>query len=52
MQVERRFPDRQGARILVFCGQGLLVSVEALEALEDAGYANLAGLKGGEVHCC
>lgn len=45
--VEKRFPDKEGAKLIVGCSNGRAYSVDALEALDEAGYANLAWLKGG-----
>jgi rhodanese-related sulfurtransferase len=47
LQIERRFPDKQNAKLLVACGNGTQYSIDALEALDEAGYVNLVGLKGG-----
>lgn len=45
--VEKRFPDKANAKLIVGCSNGRAYSVDALEALDEAGYANLAWLKGG-----
>ena len=46
LQVEKRFPDKE-TPLLVGCSNGRAYSMDALEALDEAGYYNLAGLKGG-----
>ena len=46
MQVERKFPDK-AAKLLIGCSNGRQYSMDALMELDDAGYINLAGLKGG-----
>lgn len=46
LQVEKKFPDKE-AKILIGCSNGRAYSMDALEALDEAGYTNLAGLKGG-----
>jgi rhodanese-related sulfurtransferase len=45
-QVEKRFPDKE-TKIMIACSNGTRYSLDALEALDEAGYENLAGLKGG-----
>lgn len=45
-QVEKRFPDKE-AKLLIGCSNGKAYSMDALMALDEAGYTNLAGLKGG-----
>lgn len=44
--MEKRFPNKS-AKLLVGCSNGRAYSVDALEALDEAGYENLAWLKGG-----
>ncbi len=44
--VAARFPEKD-ARLLVHCSDGRARSRGALQALEDAGYSRLAGLRGG-----
>ena len=46
LQVQRRFPDK-GAKLLVACSNGRQYSIDALEALDEAGYTNIVGLRGG-----
>jgi hypothetical protein len=48
-EVARRFPDRESARLLVADADGRPGSgaQEALELLDDSGYACLVGLVGG-----
>jgi rhodanese-related sulfurtransferase len=45
-QVQRKFPDR-GAKLLVACSNGRQYSIDALEKLDEAGYTNIVGLRGG-----
>lgn len=45
-QVERKFPDKD-AGLVVGCSNGRAYSMDALMALDEAGYTNLVGLKGG-----
>lgn len=45
-QIAKRFPDKS-AKILVACSDGRSYSMEALETLDEMGYTNLVGLKGG-----
>eukprot|EP00879_Flechtneria_rotunda_P002041 GHRR01002220.1.p1 GENE.GHRR01002220.1~~GHRR01002220.1.p1 ORF type:complete len:226 (+),score=54.31 GHRR01002220.1:706-1383(+) len=45
-QVEARFPDKN-AKLLIACSNGTQYSIDALEALDEAGYVNIVGLKGG-----
>ncbi len=42
--VKKRFPDT-GAKLLVACSDGRKYSMDALMALDEAGYTNLTGLK-------
>ncbi|GBF97959.1 hypothetical protein Rsub_10632 [Raphidocelis subcapitata] len=44
--MEKKFPNKQ-AKLLVGCSNGRAYSVDVLEALDEAGYENLAWLKGG-----
>lgn len=44
--VEKRIPDKS-TPILVCCSDGTTYSIDALCALEEAGYETLVGLKGG-----
>lgn len=46
LQVEKRFPNKD-TPIVIGCSTGTKYSLDALEALDEAGYTNLAGLKGG-----
>ena len=46
LQVEKKFPNKE-APLLVACGNGRQYSIDALDLLDEAGYINLAGLKGG-----
>jgi len=45
-QVQKRFPSKE-AKLLVACSNGRQYSIDALEALDEAGYTNLVGLRGG-----
>lgn len=45
-QVQRKFPNKD-AKLLVACANGSQYSIDALEALDEAGYTNLVGLRGG-----
>lgn len=44
--MKKRFP-KDDAKILIGCSDGRTYSRMALEALDEAGYVNLAGLRGG-----
>lgn len=44
--IEKRYPDKE-TKFLVGCSDGRKYSLDALGALDEAGYGNLAGLKGG-----
>ncbi len=44
--VEKRYPDKQ-TKLLIACSDGRKYSMDALGALDEAGYENIAGLKGG-----
>ena len=46
-EVRRIFPDPQAARIIVCCSDGRNRAIQALEALDAAGYVNIVGLRGG-----
>ena len=43
--MEKRFPDKE-TPLLVACSDGTTYALDALEALDEAGYTNLVGLKG------
>ncbi|DBA86354.1 hypothetical protein WJX79_004408 [Trebouxia sp. C0005] len=45
-QVEKKFPDKE-TKLLIGCSNGRAYSMDALMALDEAGYTNIAGLKGG-----
>jgi rhodanese-related sulfurtransferase len=45
-QVEKAIPDKD-TPIMVGCSDGTTYSIDALMALEDAGYTTMVGLKGG-----
>jgi rhodanese-related sulfurtransferase len=45
-QIQRRFPNKD-AKLLVACSNGTQYSIDALEALDEAGYTNIVGLRGG-----
>ena len=44
--VEKSFPDKE-AKLLIGCSDGRRYSMDALIALDEAGYTNIVGLKGG-----
>jgi len=46
-EVRRIFPDPQTARIIICCSDGRNRAIQALEALDAAGYVNIVGLRGG-----
>lgn len=46
LQVQKRFPSKE-AKLIVACSNGRQYSIDALEALDEAGYTNLVGLRGG-----
>lgn len=45
-QVRKIFPDTS-TRIIIQCSDGRKRALAALMALDDAGYSNIVGLKGG-----
>ncbi|KAK9816815.1 hypothetical protein WJX72_005336 [[Myrmecia] bisecta] len=45
-QVKKRFPDTE-TPLLIGCSDGRTYSIDALMALDEAGYTNMVGLKGG-----
>lgn len=45
-QVEKKIPDKE-TFIIVGCSDGTAYTMDALQLLDDAGYINLVGLKGG-----
>ena len=45
-QVEKKFPDKE-AKLVIGCSDGRQRSIMALEALDEAGYENIVGAKGG-----
>ena len=45
-QVEKLFPDKE-AKILVACSDGRNRTLQALEFLDEMGYVNIVGLRGG-----
>ncbi|KAL3149922.1 hypothetical protein ABBQ38_013286 [Trebouxia sp. C0009 RCD-2024] len=44
--VEKKFPDKE-TKLIIGCSNGRQYSMDALMALDEAGYFNLAGLRGG-----
>jgi rhodanese-related sulfurtransferase len=44
--VKKRFPNTE-APLLIACSDGRTYSIDALEALDEAGYTRLVGLRGG-----
>ena len=45
-EVQKKFPDKN-TRIIIACSDGRNRAIQALEALDDAGYVNIVGLRGG-----
>ena len=45
--VEKSFPDKENIKLLVGCSDGRQYTMDALMALDEAGYVNIVGLKGG-----
>ena len=45
-QVAKVFPDKN-EKIIVACSDGRNRAIQALEALDEAGYVNIVGLRGG-----
>jgi len=45
-QIQKAFPDKE-ARILVSCSDGRNRAIQALEIMDEMGYVNIVGLKGG-----
>ncbi|BDA51186.1 probable thiosulfate sulfurtransferase 16, chloroplastic [Coccomyxa sp. Obi] len=45
-QVKKRFPDTE-TKLLVACNNGRTYTMDALMALDEEGYTNIVGLKGG-----
>jgi len=45
-QIEKMFPDKE-ARIIVSCSDGRNRAIQALEIMDEMGYVNIVGLKGG-----
>ena len=45
-QVQKAFPDKN-AKIMVACSDGRIRAIAALEAMDDLGYVNIVGLRGG-----
>jgi rhodanese-related sulfurtransferase len=46
-EVEKMFPDKKAAKIVVVCSDGRQRAVHALDMLDEAGYEKLVLLKGG-----
>uniref|UniRef100_A0A7S0XEX7 Rhodanese domain-containing protein n=1 Tax=Mantoniella antarctica TaxID=81844 RepID=A0A7S0XEX7_9CHLO len=46
-EIERIFPDKANAKIIISCSDGRNRAIQALEALDEAGYVNIVGLRGG-----
>ena len=44
-EVQKKFPDKN-TRIIIACSDGRNRAIQALEALDDAGYVNIVGLRG------
>jgi len=45
-QVEKKIPNKE-TKLIVACSDGKSYCMEALEALDEAGYSNMVALKGG-----
>lgn len=45
-QVEKKFPDKE-SKLLIGCADGKRYAMDALMALDEAGYTNIVGLRGG-----
>ena len=45
-QVEKKIPNKE-TKLIVACSDGKSYCMEALEALDEAGYENMVALKGG-----
>eukprot|EP00245_Coleochaete_scutata_P005508 TRINITY_DN19132_c0_g1_i1.p1 TRINITY_DN19132_c0_g1~~TRINITY_DN19132_c0_g1_i1.p1 ORF type:complete len:272 (+),score=62.04 TRINITY_DN19132_c0_g1_i1:68-883(+) len=45
-EIQKKFPKKD-AKLLIACSDGNAYSMDALIALDEAGYTNLVGLKGG-----
>mmetsp|Transcript_948 Transcript_948/g.2896 ORF Transcript_948/g.2896 Transcript_948/m.2896 type:complete len:272 (-) Transcript_948:843-1658(-) len=45
-EINKKFPKKD-AKLLVACSNGTKYSIDALEALDEDGYENIVGLKGG-----
>ena len=46
-RVAKIFPDKANDKIIVCCSDGRNRAIQALEALDEAGYVNIVGLRGG-----
>jgi hypothetical protein len=46
-QVEQKFPNKTSVKLMVGDSDGRSYAIDVLEALEEAGYTNLVGIKGG-----
>lgn len=45
--VEKKFPNKEEAKLLIVCSTGTARAIQALQILDEAGYVNIVGLKGG-----
>ena len=45
-QVEKRFPDKE-TKLIIGCSDGRNRAIQALETLDEMGYVNIVGLRGG-----
>lgn len=45
-QLEKKIPDKE-AKIIVACSDGKSYTMDALQAMDEAGYVNIVALKGG-----
>lgn len=46
-KIEQIFPDKANAKLIISCSDGRNRAIQALEALDEAGYVNIVGLRGG-----
>jgi rhodanese-related sulfurtransferase len=45
--VQKKFPNKDAAKLMIGDSDGRSYAIDVLEALEEAGYSNLVGIKGG-----
>jgi rhodanese-related sulfurtransferase len=46
-QVEKKFPNKETDALLIVCSTGTARAIQCLQLLDEAGYVNIVGLKGG-----